>query len=58
MDWREKKGSMGDVAEASASLDENRLEGRRVKVRCDRSPVEGMMTEPLRSFCGIIPRQR
>lgn len=27
-----------------------------MKVRCDRSPVEGMMTEPLRSFCDSYPR--
>lgn len=39
-----------DAADASVCLDENRLDGRRVKVRWDRSPVEGMMNEPLRSF--------
>jgi hypothetical protein len=55
MDWREKKGAMGELAEPSVTvwLEGKRLAGRRVKVRCERSPVEGMMTEPLRSFCGV-----
>jgi hypothetical protein len=50
MDSREEKGARVDASEPSAALLRSQLEARSVKVRWDRSPVEGMMTLPLRSF--------
>lgn len=47
MDWCEENG---DNIASESSLWLSRDEVRSVKVRRDRSPVEGMMTEPLRSF--------
>ena len=51
---REKKAAAGELLSSSSLSGPSDCAGwrRKVKTRRERSPVEGMMKVPLRSFCG------